>query len=127
MVLLDAFLVHPSAGVEGFEDVGVDAFAGIVIPYPHRCGPYACIEVHGFVEVLVASVLAVVRHLDVIAVEVVGVRTIEKLLSFAFASIAKKQHRFALVPCPDYHRRIVSCGIQDSSLPESSCSARQFV
>ena len=69
MVLGDAFLIHPAARLPGLE-------MGMLrsrVPDPGRRRPETRPEGDGLVEMLVATVLAVMGHLHVVAVEFTGI------------------------------------------------------
>ena len=84
IVLLDTDLIHPASGVDGFHPCGVEALADIVVPDPQRGRPQAGAETDRSVEALVASLLAVVGHLQIVAVEQGLVGTFEQAITCMF-------------------------------------------
>ena len=106
-MLLDTDLVHPASGVDGFHPCGVEALADIVVPDPQRGRPQAGAETDRLIKLLAASLLAVMGHLQVIAVQIVPVRSGEHLVAALDTRIAEENDRLVAVPSPDDRTRIV--------------------
>lgn len=100
MMLGYADLVHPAAGVERFEVVRIDARPVIVVPDPGRRGPQAGAETDRLIKLLAASLLAVMGHLQVIAVQIVPVRSGEHLVAAFDARVARGKRPTCRGPKP---------------------------
>ena len=106
-MLLYAYLVHPFAGSHCFQMGCVKAFARIVVPNPHRGGPKASAELDGAIELLRTAVLSVMGHLQIVAVQVLGIRTAECQVATLHARIAQKDKRLPFVPDAHDHGIVV--------------------
>ena len=93
MMLGDAFLVHPAPRLPRLE-MGV---LRCRFPDPARCRPEAGPEVDCLVETLAATVLSVMRHLHVIAIEISPVLCQTFVATFD-AGVSENHDRFGVVP-----------------------------
>ena len=100
MVFLDTQLIHPLSCLPCSPVVGVSVSR---IPQPFWGRPEACAEANRLVELLTDAPLAVVRQLDVVAVQKVAVLLL-CLVSALLSGVGEEEYGFVLILESEDHR-----------------------
>ena len=107
MMFANAQAVHPQARVASLQDTRIETLALIVVPHPGGRRPQACPEADATVEGLAASILSMVSHLQIVAIQIPCVGALQYLVSALDACIPQEGDGLTFVPHPHDHRRIV--------------------